>query len=52
MRYAALAALLIVCGALSALDDLSTISFHDGKERSLANFAGQTVIVVPLNGKC
>ena len=52
MRFAALVGLLVLCGGLSALDALSSLSFHDGKERSLASFAGQTVILVPLNGKC
>lgn len=52
MRFAALAALLVFSGALSAVDALSQLSFHDGKDRTLASFAGQTLVVVPLNGKC
>ena len=52
MKFVSIVALMLFSCALCASDALSAFSFHDGKERSMASFAGQTLIIVPLNGKC
>lgn len=50
--FATLAVLAVTTAAMAASDPLSSLSFHDGKDRTLASFAGQTLVVIPLNGKC
>jgi hypothetical protein len=52
IRSAAMLALLVITAALSAADPYASLAFTDGKARSQADFAGQTVVVIPLNGKC
>lgn len=53
MRTASVFALVVLAGALSAaVDDLSTMSFSDGSDRQLSDFAGQSLVVLTLTGKC
>jgi hypothetical protein len=50
--FATLAALAVTTAAMAAADPLSSLSFHDGKDRTLASFSGQTLVVVAMTGKC
>ena len=52
IRFAAMLALLVTATAVSAADVYSSLAFTDGKARTQADFAGQTVVIIPLTGKC
>lgn len=52
MRSAFLLSLLMLATAAAASEGLNSLVFHDGFDRTPADFAGQSILVIPFNGKC
>ena len=52
MRSAFLISVLMLASVAAASDAFDSLIFTDGLDRSKADFAGQSVAIIPFNGKC